>query len=403
MLNRCLPVLILFLSIVLWETTTYTGTTQGSMSLYAPLVQRQEPTLPDDLLLLVVQEDPVANLVWYNPDGTFRYPISNSETDGIARISPDGTQIVFNRRQNDNSLHTLLINAEGGTPLELSSISGGYMPYDWSPDGRYLAYGNSGAFYTYEVATGISTTISVAHESFEYVAHRWHPQTFQAYYFHFGSSLFVQNSIFRANGDGSEPTLVFETDDTDSLETILGDGRLVVSTATENRFDLTLLQPDGSDYELLRSWSRPFIEVSVSPSATGLLYEIDDTLYWEDFAGQPVGDFTPPCNAPYDFCYISDLEWQPYGNALVFTWSQQDQQGNAHYQLYTLAMDGTAPQLITTESTLFKSAYSPDGRYLAYEVEDKVMVRDMQTQTIATTLTAPGGGATHFIGWRPTP
>jgi Tol biopolymer transport system component len=405
MLKRLFPLLLLVLVFTLWRAAAYTAPTNGKVALFAPLVQKQSPaTLPNEPLLLVAQDNPDKQLVWYNADGTYRNQITTSESNEFARISPDGTRIVFHQRRSDNSLHSMLISAEGGTPTEITAIPSGQIASAWSPEGRYIAYGHSGQLNTYEVGTGITATLSLAYESFEYISNRWHPETLQAYYYHWGSSTFIQNSIYRINGDGTERQLVFETENTDYLERILSDGRLVVSTSATDHFDLALLNSDGSDYGLLRTWSRPYVEVSISPVATGLLYEEAGTLYWEDFAGQPIGEFTPPCAEPYDSCFLGHVEWQAGGNALVLEWNQQDQQGSdAQYLLYTLTLDGSQPHLLDTQATLLNPTYSPDGAYLAYETGGNVVIWDTIAQTVATTLAAPVSGDTKIVGWRPTP
>ncbi len=246
MLKQLFLLLILVITFTVWGAAAATAPNRGSIFLYAPLVQKHAPsTLPNEPLLLVEQETPDKQLVWYNADGTYRNQITNSESNEFARISPDGTRIVFHQRRSDNRLHPMLMSADGGTPSEITVIPDGQIVSGWSPEGRYITYGHSGLLNTYQVGTGITTTLSLAHESFEYISNRWHPQTLQAYYYHWGSSTFIQNSIYRINGDGTERQLVFETENTDYLERILSDGRLVVSTSAEDRFDLALLNPDG--------------------------------------------------------------------------------------------------------------------------------------------------------------
>ncbi len=144
--------------------------------------------------------------------------------------------------------------------------------------------------------------------------------------------------------------------------------------------------------------------MSISPFATGLLYEDADTLYWEDFDGQPIGEFTPPCEEPYNACFLRQVEWQPGGDALVFEWNQQDQQGsNSQYLLYTLTLDGSQPRLLESRADLFSPTFSPDGAYLAYESGATVVIWDTLTHTVKATLSAPAGGETTIVGWRPTP
>lgn len=68
---------------------------------------------------------------------------SQSLTSGVseARISPDGTAVVFARAVSDPALQNLwFVDFAGSTPVELTPPDGRLSQIRWSPDGEMIAY-----------------------------------------------------------------------------------------------------------------------------------------------------------------------------------------------------------------------------------------------------------------------
>jgi len=71
------------------------------------------------------------------------------EAIGEAALSPDGKIFAMSRNG-----QIVLMPAEGGWPVTLTSAAGGKSGLSWSPDGRQIAYASRGGIWTVAVAGG---------------------------------------------------------------------------------------------------------------------------------------------------------------------------------------------------------------------------------------------------------
>ncbi len=103
---------------------------------------------------------------------------------------------------------------------------------------------------------------------------------------------------------------------------------------------------------------------------------------------------------------VRDISWSPDGETILFT---ADEHGDEFYQLYTVPQGGGQAEAFVSEPDvqhhLAASAWSPDGRFIAYAGNDReptdqdIVIRDVQTGETRRLL---AGDASYFaIGWSP--
>jgi Tol biopolymer transport system component len=67
-------------------------------------------------------------------------PLTTGLAGGMPRWSPDGLRIVFDARDNDGHYHIWTVEAEGGSPRQLTKGPGDENRPSWSRDGRYVYF-----------------------------------------------------------------------------------------------------------------------------------------------------------------------------------------------------------------------------------------------------------------------
>jgi WD40 repeat protein len=112
--------------------------------------------------------DSGSNSLWVSlADGSERRQIQLQEAAfELPRWSPDGQRIAFTAKYHDKPWRIFVVPAEGGIPKEASTGSDNQGAPTWSPDGRWLMYGNVKcgelgrcAIHKIDLSSGQATTL----------------------------------------------------------------------------------------------------------------------------------------------------------------------------------------------------------------------------------------------------
>jgi DNA-binding winged helix-turn-helix (wHTH) protein/Tol biopolymer transport system component len=111
------------------------------------------------------------NALWRSdPDGTGRREIVGAAySPGAGRLSPDGTQAVFQGAPSDSQIDRLfVVSTDGGAPSEVASARYSLRLPDWSPDGKSIVYavheeaGPAAGLYVLDLRSGKSAKIEAS-------------------------------------------------------------------------------------------------------------------------------------------------------------------------------------------------------------------------------------------------
>jgi len=284
-----------------------------------------------------------------------------------AQVSPDGSQIVYERRSNDimldrtrSSLWTINIDGTEHRPL-IAGAESASSPR-WSPSGNRLLYqqsveGRNGIFVRW-MDSGATGLVATRTEGMNDLS--WSPD---------GEWI-----AFTSPVAGTAPSLA-----------------------------PVRKKPEGAD------WSEPVKVIDAARyrrDGEGFL----EPANWHIFV-VPADGGTPRQITDGNFDHEGPLSWTPDGAHIVFSANRNDgwelQSGEA--DLYRIAIDdGELEKLTETAGSEYDPAVSPDGRYVAFIADDgrKVVYRNQRLKVMridnasdTTTLTEGLDSSVSNIQW----
>jgi Tol biopolymer transport system component len=349
-----------------------------------------------------------------NADGSHMVVVtSNPAQEFSPRWSPDGRRLVFVRVGDDFVTQLYTINVDGTGESRLSTGSGfsEYSP-DWGP--ARPRPGVSGVDVEVNPATatldiGESRVLSAIVRShggaiLSNAPVRWSSSDPAV-------ASVASNGLVTAVGRGAAQIRAAFGNDTGRAQITVAEltlrNRIVFATTENGSFDLGIVRPDGSDRRILTSsnnGSRVFLDPDISPDGRHIAYrDVDNHLYvinadgtgnrrlvsGPDFENLP--DWSPdgtqiafsgvvsPSNGsgrifvvnvdgtglrqispddPSNYGGDGWPSWAPDGTRLTFT---------RNGELFVINADGTGMTHIATPHGAQAPAWSPDGRWIAYQ------------------------------------
>ena len=280
------------------------------------------------LLAVLVAMVPSAGAGQSTPRMTLQDLIS-LEPIGETALSPDGHTIALTRAG-----QIVLMPAEGGWPVALTSTLGGKSGLNWAPDGKQLAYASQGSIWTLSIAGGAPHRLTNAPagsgdpRQAADRAPRWSPD---GHWILFESGRKGTNSLFVVSADG------VTTSSLTSPREEAGEGRW---------------SPDGHEIAYVDREETSF---------SGRL----NLLHFDGVSGRSSGEPKTLYTAPVDRgggWSIRGASWSPDGKTLATVL-----QTSGWNHIYLLPVQGGAPKQITDGHFEDEDpVYSPDGASVAF-------------------------------------
>jgi dipeptidyl aminopeptidase/acylaminoacyl peptidase len=251
------------------------------------------------------------------------------EPIGESALSPDGKTVALTR-----SGQIVLLPAEGGWPVPLTSTQGGKSGLAWSPDGKRIAYAGQGSIWVVSASGG------------------------------------APRRLTNAPAGGGDPRQA-----TDRGPRWSPDGRWILFQSGRRGVNsLLVVSADGSTTSFLTPAKEEAEAGRWSPNGDEIVYVTREKEYFSGrinllkfdvHAGQPIGEPVVLYTAPVDRgggWAIRGAVWSPDGKTLATVL-----QNSGWNHLYLLSPKGGGPKQITDGSFEDEDpTFSPDGKSISF-------------------------------------
>ncbi len=413
---------LFLLSVTLFAFTLWIApaamTAQGTLRTYLPVTERGNGyVLPDgNLILYKAGYENGSNLFLSPPppSATSFQLTRRSTPEGVdyPLFSPDGAYVLYDvSNSGESAFDFWIVGATGAPNFPLVKVEvGGITLPKWGPDSRTIAFAafptgsDSSIGYTANIESRSLITLTTELRE----GPIWDHASTYLYYSVFNANGTTED-LYRINADGTQPTLILASPGRIVPLDVFPDGRILVRINDGTNDDLHLVTPDGSSVTPLTSTPSGEGFPLLSPDGDTIFFGQGTTLYLIDTTGDIVWQYTFTCPVGHTcFPSFDYRAWSPDGAEYAFVWVEVNPQtANYRYQLFTVAADGSQaqPTMILGEGAR-EVAYSPDGRYFAYDVDlptefQVIQVVDRTTQS-SSTLSIPNDDL-YLQGWRPLP
>src|SRR3989441_13043 len=160
--------------------------------------------------------------------------------------SPDGSKIIFSRRDSSGLGHLFLMNPDGSGLTQLTFGSSSEWGPAWSPDGAKIAFIQGSRLYVMNAdGTGITPLLTDAF----YDDHpSWSPDGRIVFFSNRGATGQSAAHMYVINADGSGLTAIGDTSATEETPSWSPDGRKIAFSSNRETsvFQIWVMNPDGS-------------------------------------------------------------------------------------------------------------------------------------------------------------
>ena len=310
-----------------------------------------------------------------------RHPFSVRDMVAMERLaspqpSPDGGRVVFTRRvydaeSNKNFTNLWIVPIDGGEPRRLTSARASDTAPRWSPDGRTIAFisdrGGSSQVWTIDTAGGEARQVTDLPVDVDNV--QWSPD---------GARLAFSAEVY--------------PDCPDLSCTAKRDKERSDNPVKARVFDRLMIRHWDAWYEGKRN------HIFVWPMKGGSPVDV--------MKGEDADSPTKPFGGQEEFA------WSPDGKSIAFTSKMaKNEAWSTDNNIYLAAADGSGYRCLTcaNEATDTQTAFSPDGRTIAYLAmtrpgfeadRQRVMVYDLASGR-SRALTEPWDRSADSVAWSP--
>jgi Tol biopolymer transport system component len=255
-----------------------------------------------------------------------------SQDDSNPTWSPDGTRIAFQSNRGGGDLNLWVMNADGSSPVQLTTDTNSDRHPAWSPDGTEIAFDSnrSGSYdvWVMSLATGEAAAQDLTFGNNDDIEPAWSPDG-GTIYFASNRGTAGNYDIWRVNVADSMATQVTSFPETERAPAVSSDGTMLafastLDFATPHVFTMTIGSTDVAPLtgaigvtEADPAWA-PGGSVVVFSHSTGA----NSDLYLK-----PVDPNVPAAQATFSSGVEGDggAAWSPLGDAVAY---QSDRDGN---------------------------------------------------------------------------
>ena len=199
--------------------------------------------------------------------------------------SPDGSQLVFQRTEEDGYPELYLMNADGSGLINLTRNPGDDWSPAWSPDRKQIAFYSQRpegmALYLMDIdgllsdAMSLSAVIIPGTEMGAWP--RWSPDGKRMVY---RQELPGNDEIFVINADGSNPINLTEHSANDLSPDWSPDGETIIfESIRDGNYEIYAINPDGTNLRRLTDHPLEDQHARWSPDGLAILYSHHGELY----------------------------------------------------------------------------------------------------------------------------
>ena len=295
----------------------------------------------------------------------------SAERLGEAALSPDGREIALAR---DGQI--VLMPADGGWPVPLTTTTGGKSGPSWSPDGRHVAYASRGHIWVVPASGGEPRQLTHAPPGpgdprrAADGSPRWSPA---GKWILFETGRNGNQDLMVVSEDGMTTSFLTMTEADEGSAAWSPDGKWVSYTERAPEYFSGKLEIVGFDEETGAARGEP-VELHRAPTDRGGGWAIPEAAWapdgqslvvvlqhsgWDKLYSIPVGGGEPKPVTDGDTEDGSPV-FSPDGESLAFVSNRQNLEER---HVWILPLDGGTPHRLTHDSSVVERApaWSPDG------------------------------------------
>lgn len=318
----------------------------GNHSIFISLAQSAPAPIEAYVGLFTIGELNQYDLYTARADGSEFQRLTTDMNAVAPQWSPDYSQILFESVLDERDLW--LMNRDGTNQRRLTEGPGNPFEKNWSPDGSRISYVNIvDEQETLHIVTAATGEMEWQLDN-SVINHYWAPNgNHLVLTIEYTETIPNQLSVYTINANGTNLTRI--TDPADNY-TVLGwmqnGSRLLVQKydRESQTSDLLLLNPDGSNPEVIYPNSETMYDIYIAPDGERFAYTTpsDSGIVLKTFT---LGTSAPVAVSPVLCtiipCGVGNIAWSPTSETLTFAYYEQLCPNCYYSSIYLTRADGS--------------------------------------------------------------